>query len=483
VKGDPASAVVNEGTLILKNRAVMGHPSILSGDEVVFTFHTPDSYGALAVELFKDDVTSTKKAGTLHMMRSGNQFWCAVERADGQSRSSDYVGNVKAGPVAIKLIIQDGLVEVWANGMPLVNAALPNADRRGQALTFGASEMWGGGQVTTLHVSNFQVVGRPDHLPMPSVDEKSKEMALTLPRFMRDSPPQQVLLAPNGDVLRGRLDAVEGDNLKFTAGVETVNLPLKRVQSAIWLQPPASSTPATVQAKSAGESVGQTFNLVLRDGGRFSLRVDKFGASSLHGTNDALGDCTVPYEVISTLRNTTPPPSAALAAYSGWQLKPAPEPVLPEDGGQSSPLLGKPAPLFTIQRIGSVPFDLQSEKGRVIVLDFWATWCGPCVVSMPETLKVLSTFDRTQVRFLALNQGEPDAIVRPFIERQGWKMDVALDLQQKVGADYGVEGLPFTVVIGRDGKVAWTRSGVGGAEDGAKLAAAIQKALATPVGP
>jgi thiol-disulfide isomerase/thioredoxin len=150
--------------------------------------------------------------------------------------------------------------------------------------------------------------------------------------------------------------------------------------------------------------------------------------------------------------------------------------VLPEDGGQTSPLLGKPAPEFTIQRLTGAPFDLRTEKGKVIVLDFWATWCGPCVTALPETLKVLAEFDPAKVTFLAVNQGEPQPVVASFLEKRGWNMPVALDLQQKIGAMYGAESIPHTVIIGQDGQVAWTHTG-NAPGDANKLAAAIRKAL------
>jgi NADPH2:quinone reductase len=197
-----------------------------------------------------------------------------------------------------------------------------------------------------------------------------------------------------------------------------------------------------------------------------ALKVERFERDALFASAPLLGNCRIPLSHLSLLRLSPMPPTNAMQAYRDWQLEYAPEPVLPETGGESSPLLHKPAPPITLPLLGGGQFDLNAEKGKVVILDFWATWCGPCVASMPENLKVIGQFDPNKVKFVAVNQGEPDAQVSKFLQTRGWQMVVAMDATQAVGAKYGADSIPLTVIIGPDGKVEWTHSGfsAGGAE-------------------
>jgi len=110
------------------------------------------------------------------------------------------------------------------------------------------------------------------------------------------------------------------------------------------------------------------------------------------------------------------------------------------------------------------------------VLDFWATWCGPCVKSLPDMIAKMAEFDPSKVRFIAVNQAEPTDQVKTFLETRGWKMDVALDAFQRVGQQFKVEGIPHTVIIDAEGKVAFVKTGY--SPDGAeKLAEQVRKLI------
>lgn len=96
--------------------------------------------------------------------------------------------------------------------------------------------------------------------------------------------------------------------------------------------------------------------------------------------------------------------------------------------------------------------------------------------SLPGLVEAMAAFPAEKVIFLAVNQGETKEQVEKFLTARGLKMSVALDADQGVAKKYGVDGIPHTVVIGRDGKVALVKTGYE-PEGEKKIAEAVTKAL------
>ena len=116
-------------------------------------------------------------------------------------------------------------------------------------------------------------------------------------------------------------------------------------------------------------------------------------------------------------------------------------------------LEGEPAPDFEIETIDGETFTLAEHKGKVVVLDFWATWCKPCVKALPIIQKVTSGFADQGVVFVAVDLQEPNEKVEAFMTKNGHSFTVGMDRKGAVAKLFKVGPIPQTVLIGKDGTV------------------------------
>ncbi len=121
---------------------------------------------------------------------------------------------------------------------------------------------------------------------------------------------------------------------------------------------------------------------------------------------------------------------------------------------QPHPLLGKPAPPIDLKLLGGGKLDLASLKGKkIVILDFWATWCGPCVQAMPIIDQVAAKFKDQGVELYAVNLQEMPDDIKAFLEETKLEVPVALDTDGEVAGAYLAEAIPQTVIVGKDGTV------------------------------
>lgn len=125
------------------------------------------------------------------------------------------------------------------------------------------------------------------------------------------------------------------------------------------------------------------------------------------------------------------------------------------------PLVGKKAPIFTATLLDGASFDLGEQLGQdVIILDFWATWCGPCREALPTLSEVAGAYQDRGVKLFAVDLGESTADVKTYLDQSGLPLTVVMDDDGSVAAAYGAEAIPQTVIIDRQGTVRYVHVGV-----------------------
>lgn len=314
----------------------------------------------------------------------------------------------------------------------------------------------------------------------PLTAEK-RERLLTVPRLQRDSPPTHLVQSIHGDYLRCRLLEMSGDTLKVEVRLEPKTIARNTINAITWF----SEDTAEHERANKNDPGQLRVQAVCSDGLRFTFQPRRFLGSELIGNSEALGACHVATEQLDQLRFGESIDPSSDEPDSNWQLVAAVNPrfASAESADESnpqmddSPLVGKPAPPFDLEMLGGGRFKLEEHRGSIVVLDFWATWCGPCMQSMPVVEKIVAEFADQGVRLVAVNlQEEPQAIDAK-LERLQLRLPVALDRDGAVAEAYEARAIPQTVVIDREGHIANLFVG-GGSSLAEQLRESLRKVLA-----
>jgi cytochrome c biogenesis protein CcmG/thiol:disulfide interchange protein DsbE len=140
--------------------------------------------------------------------------------------------------------------------------------------------------------------------------------------------------------------------------------------------------------------------------------------------------------------------------------------------------VGDAMPAFEAPLLDGAKFDVANEKGNVVLLNLWATWCAPCRDEIPELeqLHKQHSGDGFKVVGISLDEGEVDA-VKEFVRTHGMTYPIALDPEGKLTGVLQTGVIPTTVLIDRNGTIAWKKYGMIERND-STLQAALKKALA-----
>lgn len=134
------------------------------------------------------------------------------------------------------------------------------------------------------------------------------------------------------------------------------------------------------------------------------------------------------------------------------------------------------APDVAVATLNGSTWRLSDQKGKVVLVDFWATWCGPCRMTIPHMIEMRNLIgeDRLEIVGISLDKGGA-AIVEPFVRQMGINYTILLDPQARSADQFGgVQGIPAFFLIDRSGKIAASMVGAGPKES---LAKAIETLL------
>ena len=115
--------------------------------------------------------------------------------------------------------------------------------------------------------------------------------------------------------------------------------------------------------------------------------------------------------------------------------------------------IGKPAPDFSLVDLQGKTWTLSELKGKVVFLNFWATWCPPCVEEMPSMERLNAILPKDQFTMLTILNKDDPAIAKAFAEKYGITIPILDDRANVIGPKYGLTGVPETFIIDRKGIV------------------------------
>ncbi|HEX9443141.1 MAG TPA: TlpA disulfide reductase family protein [Candidatus Binatia bacterium] len=148
-----------------------------------------------------------------------------------------------------------------------------------------------------------------------------------------------------------------------------------------------------------------------------------------------------------------------------------------------SPIVGRPAPNFSLTLLNGDKVSLADLRGKVVFVNFWASWCPPCIAEAKDLEATWRALKERGVVFVGVEIQDTEANGRGFVSENGITYPVGVDAQGRISIDYGVWGVPESFFIDADGRVTYKHvGGIGGAVVAAKVDEARRKIVSAKEG-
>ena len=127
--------------------------------------------------------------------------------------------------------------------------------------------------------------------------------------------------------------------------------------------------------------------------------------------------------------------------------------TLAEDSAPLQPWGDRPTPPLSTRALDGRNVDLKDLRGRVVLVNFWATWCGPCKDELPSLLKLKQKLAGRPFELVAVNDGEAPETITRYLERSKLPLPVWIGPQDSISTGWNVRGLPMTFLVDSRGRV------------------------------
>ncbi|KUM54585.1 TlpA family protein disulfide reductase [Rheinheimera sp. EpRS3] len=121
--------------------------------------------------------------------------------------------------------------------------------------------------------------------------------------------------------------------------------------------------------------------------------------------------------------------------------------------GLSATVQAQTAPDFTLKALDGNNLRLAEQRGDIMLINFWASWCGPCIQEMPALDKLAQKYQMLGVQVWGVNVESDNSAAKAYLSKVQVAFPILFDVDNSVSKDYRVEAMPTTVILDKDGKV------------------------------